>query len=426
MKVFFVTVLAVLLGVGTWLIMKEQGVVPAENRGWPTFSLESVSQVDIKNTKAAFSLIKKTDTWHLRMPGQALEAAVDKDEVKRLLDFLSQNRPLRKLAEPEKNFQGKMAVITVDGDFSIQITGEKDERGVPAVVSNMPGYFLLSSGYAELLGKDRSHYLNDTFFSAVPEKVEQVSFAERDAQWGIKRKNEIFVFTTPFDMALAKVRSEVVDLWLRELLGLRGSGVAAPPVKGRKADIVITITLMEGQKVYLWCWRPLGDEKAWAVSSSYQPFYMQVEEKKITALAKTAFDLLDRTLIDADTARVEKIYVTSHQREFTATRSAGKWQDTTGLNMIGLDMFLWRLRDLQYLEPPVEKLPDTVQGGMQIFGSTAGGESIVDIAFFADQNLPQGRCWAFLGDRAGFYQVNDQLYKDFQGLLPVKNKVKQE
>ena len=83
-----------------------------------------------------------------------------------------------------------------------------------------------------------------------------------------------------------------------------------------------------------------------------------------------------------------------------------------------MDLFIWRLGDMQYLAHPVRNRPEGALLSLSWNIFAADAVPLVGLYFYTDPNLPEGQCWVRLQSESVWYPVSDKLLHDLRARLP--------
>jgi len=147
-----------------------------------------------------------------------------------------------------------------------------------------------------------------------------------------------------------------------------------------------------------------------------------LDQERAALLSASPFALSDRRLLRLDLNRLGRAVLRQDGREIVARRSPEGWTaGGSGVPVTGLDMYLWRLTDVTYIDEPRPDLPAAATPKLSLVLGDEKGEPLVALAFFVSPDLPKGRCLVQVDGKGPYYPADDQVLKDFAGQLPLLN-----
>lgn len=394
---------------------------------WPDVSVKNVSRIDITNSNGAYSLVSDDDHWMVQSALAAPRLA-STERVSRLLRFVSNNKPIRRIwdgPDIEKRFP-VIASVSIDTRLRLEL-GKRDDtgKGVYARRKSDWGAFVLASEYSSVLGRPFHYYVDMRLSSFSPEDVSSVtSKGEGGANWTINRNADGFAFAAPEVMTFAHVLQEDFGLWLHLVATLKASALAIEKPSGDPSRVLVFDTRAGKERLELYAPAKAGER--WCVKTTRQEGYFMLDPSLVDKLNRNAFSLVERRVISFEAARFQRLSIAGDERRFSAIRTKNGWVHENGSTFVtGIDMFLWRLTDLQYEYGPVGALPATASEQMRLFLENEDGARL-GVVFYEDTELPSGRVWAAVHGIQAYYPVDGSLYRDLQGLLTAPNEPSQE
>jgi len=166
---------------------------------------------------------------------------------------------------------------------------------------------------------------------------------------------------------------------------------------------------------------PQGDGDLLFGRSSWHPTGFWVDKERARNLFRMAFDMQWRGVLNFDSSRVERAHIFMQQGNQTLTveKGAAGWLDKdTGRLVQGIDITLWRLKELRIESEPATRLmnPAEPRLTLELFGKEVKPLAVYN--FYVDPRLPAGQCWLRPGQEEVFYPVGTQIIEDLQGHLP--------
>ena len=128
-----------------------------------------------------------------------------------------------------------------------------------------------------------------------------------------------------------------------------------------------------------------------------------------------------RGVLGVDASRIERARVYSVQGNQTLNVDKGPevWVERdTGRQNPGIDITLWRLKELRVEAEPETRLayPAELRLVLELFGKDPKPLSV--FSFYVDPRLPAGQCWLKPGQEEAYYPVGTQIIEDLLGHLP--------
>ncbi|MFW5838145.1 MAG: DUF4340 domain-containing protein, partial [Desulfovibrionaceae bacterium] len=308
----------------------------------------------------------------------------------------------------------------------VELGGLNPSRdGVYATCTLAPNrLLLLDAEYLEHLKRPASHYFDLRLIRAGEQEVESFALSRGgEVMWRIQRENGGYRFLLPERLKQFPAAESEARFYLHNLLTMdagelqleQGNQSLSPLFSvgvelkgGRKAEVnVFREKAVSGQMV-----RRLAN-------STWQPGLFLLSAERVAQLNRTAFDMRQRTIVSVTTAKVTEFTIVHSDQALGAFKNATGWHSRqTKKELLGIDMSLWRLTDLQFEAEPVQQLPATAQTTMTWTLKNSQGEKAARLVFYSDPELPKGRCWLYVDGKNKYYLVSNQLLKDLQGQLP--------
>lgn len=427
-KLLIALALALVVAGGLYLDRRGPDPAPAPRPegAWPEYDSASVRSLSVRCAGASYSLVRRDAGWVLELPGLEPAPLADPAKVGALFDFLAHNKPILRApgASREAFEPGPGApALSVDGAEALALGG-RDESGVGVWARRGPDgpVVLLAREYEDVLCRDPLSYLDLRLLDFATDAVGAVRLEHGDEAWEIARGKNGLAFVAPEGMVRMRVLTEAFDLWLHEMAALKAMGPApAAPDPARRPDVSLIVRPAGpgGRPARLDLYAPQRGDGPWTAAGSRQDAYFLLDRERALKVDRNAFSLVDRRLAALDPGAVDRLVLSAPGRELRAARSGQGWRnESASSTLTGIDMFLWRLTDLQYEYGPVGALPASAEERMRLELFAKDGSGLLDLVFYADTGLPPGQCWVARGGTQGFHPVADQIFKDLQGLLP--------
>ncbi|WP_161781591.1 DUF4340 domain-containing protein [Desulfohalovibrio reitneri] len=402
---------------------------------WPDLSEADLSGFVVENARGRFECVRQEGGWAIRVPGAGVKPRAKSEKVKALLDFLTENKPLRMvgtLGESELDEYGLLeprATFTAHSPLSWELrVGERNPTsdGVYARSSREPdSLLLLDTEFAIVLGRGADHYFDKNLFAFDREKVRALRGRGPDSgAWELRRGGEGdgWVFSAPEKAKGWPVSQTEVDYFLHTL----GTIKAAELLVGRgepagDPSLVVEVELAaDGEEAVqrLTAYPDGGNGPPWLGVSTSQPVPAGLDEQRFEQLNRSAFSLRDRRVITLDLSRVQRMRLDGARADLLAHKGDSVWRDNQGAEIVGLDVLLWRLTDVRYQREPVVELPEGAERALTWELMDEEGERLLKLAFFRDNGLEEGQYWLKNDNTGEFYPVCGGLLKDLTERLP--------
>ena len=426
-----VLLLALCLAAGAVYFVATAGRKAGPGAGdWARANPGDVRQVAVRNEAGAFTLLRSGRDWYMDMPdGSRLRA--DEQKVGGLVRFVGLSRPLQRLGAASGDtvrragLDQPAAEVTLDG-LELRLGGHTpDKAGVYAMSARNRELLVLHPEYAEWLRRGPEFYLDARVLPGAEVEATAVRLTLNGAPaWEVRRRGEKYEFDLPAERREEKVSSHELGLYLHGVAVTRALSLPAEsPGKGMAPLLELTVwsaSSREPQHLALYA-RPAGPAEAprYVGVSSWQPVAFTLDQERVAPLTATPFVLSDRRLLRLDLTRVGQVVLRQDGREFMARRTAEGWT-AGGSNapVTGLDMYLWRLTDVSYLDEPRTERPASAAPKLSLVLGSDKGEPLAALTFFVSPDLPKGRCLVQVGGEGPYYPADDQVLKDLAGQLP--------
>jgi hypothetical protein len=434
-RILILLTAVVLVWVGVYLVsLREEARVVSDDL-WPEIAWEQLTELEVAYGGRSYALIKADDGWRARIKAKRIQPRVRTEAVRSLVEFLSRHQPRRdlgELRESETETYGlkppEAALSLVSGQKVVIRLGARNPSrdGVYAVCSLAPDrLLLLDSGYQEQVKKPARQYFDRRLVVAREQEVRSFGLTRKLGRpaWRIGKQGEQFDFLLPEKLRELPVAESEARFYLHNLLSMEAGELLLDPVEfelhpmfradvqtegGREASVNV---FREQEK--------LGETVRHYANSTWQPGVFLLGVKRVDQLNRTAFNLQRRNVVSLDASAVKSFSIVQNDQALGAVKNATGWRIRNDeKKLLGIDMSLWRLTDLQFEAEPVEQLPETAQRAMAWTLADAQGDQLVRVVFYDDPELPEGLCWLFIDGKDKYFPVSNQLLKDLQGQLP--------
>lgn len=417
-----------------------------EAAGWPPYDLMLTTRVQQETENATLTLERDSGDWFLSSQDQGVRFRADRSRVEALFNFIRTNKPLRRLGNvaeskvPDFGLDNPRSVLTLETDTAWQVRiGARNPSGdgVYAQSSSEPGeVLLLDAGFEKQATHPKGYFQDLRLMDMDPEYVERVR-VEGQATWELTRKEQTMVFAWPQELTTHKVAQPEANMYLHELTSAKGTAYAPQwSPGGRKPDLTVSVWRMAAETPeVLHLYRmdapqqesnpaaPLeGGESGLMAVSSWQTTPLSLEPQTWDKLAKSAFSLRKRSVVDMDTGSLRRMELNAIQGRgylpLEAHKQDAAWESAAGDTLMGMDVMLWRLTDLKYEAEASPRLPEGAVLALTWKLFAKADEPSAVVHFYEDTSLPEGRCWISANGAETYYPVNNELLLDLLAKLP--------
>lgn len=390
---------------------------------WPTPATDEVAEIRLQADGKKFALVSRNGKWVVDLPDVDTDPLADREKVLALMEFVAVNKPVKRLGPLEyPNAYGlhePRAVIAMNGKAEISIGGDSPEGdGVYAKAKDEPQLLLLPLEYVTWLTRKPEYYFDTRLFSFKEQEVRSMALQAWDGDsWEVRAEDGDYEFTSPEDKLGALVSRQEADLLLHTVLTARATDLLLSEPPGPLEELLrITLATKSARETLT----VFSAGQGLVGRSGHQPLPFKLDPDLKGKLDKSAFALTDRRVLDLDLGGISRMRVSRNGRELNVERGDSAWKSADGKpdELLGIDMYLWRLTDLKYVSEPVEVRPKSARHGMTLTLWGKEAEPLAELLFFTDRDLSEDLCWIATSGEGLYYPVSARLYKDLDGLLP--------
>lgn len=425
---------AILVWAGVYVLSlrKDKSDVVADL--WPEISKETLRRLEISYKGRNFTLFKDGGAWRAKVGDAPVQPRVLSDKVDALVDVLSRRKPRRDLGEINLakaegyGLNPPVAQLHLEngrkeGVMLGDLNPSKD--GVYAVCTLAPKrLLLLDADYLDQVKRPAEHYFDMRLIRAGEQEVRSFSLSRDGAtSWSIVKNDSGFSFRSPEGLQNKSVSASGARFYLHNLLSMDVDSLLLAPVNATLTPLfTVSAELDGGRKAQVNVFREQrgkGEKLRRFANSTWQPGLFLLGADRVAQLNKTSFDMRQRKIVSMDTGAVTNFNIVQSDKALGAFKNATGWHSRHDeKSLLGIDMSLWRLTDLQFEAEPAQHLPATAEPAMTWTLKNDKGEQLARIVFYSDPDLPEGRCWLYIDGKSNYYPVSNQLLKDLQGQLP--------
>ncbi|MBU1041775.1 MAG: DUF4340 domain-containing protein [Proteobacteria bacterium] len=436
--VLLLLVLLLALAAGLFLTTQEHRL---GSDVWPSYGLESVQSIEVATRAERYSLAKDSTGWVVRSAGaeaDSLPTPADKVRIEALLSAISHNRPTQSLGQvPESELAGYgfseptvriLLKPSTLGLGEVLLTfGHEAPTGAAlyAQSSHSPGVvFLLDASILHQIDKPAEHYFDYRMLDLHTDEAQRLTVTGASGiQWELERKDDSFFFLRPESLKGSTVSSSEVRLFLHNLSAINADSILVkndhqPPGRPSFTLDILMAKATEPLRLEIF---PQGETEQAFGRSTRHPGGFLLDREKSKTLFRLAFDMQWRGVITYDSARVQsaRIFSVMGNQTLVAENTPNGWEDRDrGRKLAGLDLSLWRLKELRFEAEPVAKLgyPAVQRLALELF--TKDAKMLTSFIFYTDPRLPPEQCWLKVGTEEMYYPVGTQIIEELQGYLP--------
>lgn len=417
-----------------------------EDPSWPRLSLSSLSRVDVFSPEGDFSLVYKDSRWLVENSSTQQSCLADEARITELLESIGNTPPTvhfgryssaegRRLGLDKSKWGITFRNGKVDGPvlWAVTLGNASGSEGGIYARSSLQGdqIYVVDATYKQLMARPLEAYVDSQVVSFSPADIEKVQVeGPGTGVWQVSRGTDSdgFVFSAPEKLLDHAVAQTQMELYLEMLSAMRASCYTEKLLEKLPPPQLKIAVWGKGQKKpeTLEIYHSGSGEQVFLGNSSRQPSLVTLDADKVEKLSLSAFSLRERPVMEADLgeAAVQNIFawVDNEVREIHANKTSRGWWDTeANAEITGLDMVMWRLGALQFVDKPVTERPATAVPLLSWEFLREDGSLLSIIRFLGDSALPAGRCWVNIQGEEAWFPVTKELLDDVMSLLPVEN-----
>lgn len=436
--VYLLLVVLLALGLGLFLSSQEQRLGSGV---WPNYALDSMQSIEIATKGERYALVRESSGWVVRLAGaeaDALPTPADQARIEALLAAIAHNRPTQNLGQATASelagygFSAPQVRIllkpSAPGQPEVLLTiGLETPTGAALYAQSSLApetLFLLDASILHQIDKPAEHYFDYRLLDLNTDEAQHLTVSGATSiQWELERKDDSFVFLRPDALKGSTVSSSEVRLFLHNLQAIGADSILSKNDRqptGRPSFTLDILMPRATEPLRLEVF-PAGEAEQVFGRSSRLPAGFLIDRDKARNLFRLAFDMQWRGVMTFDSARVEsaRIYAVQGNQTLVAEKTASGWEDREhGRKVAGLDMALWRLKELRFEAEPASRLayPAVQRLTLELFAKDS--KLLTTYTFYADPRLPADQCWLKVGAEETYYPVGNQIIEELQGYLP--------
>lgn len=400
------------------------------NASWFTQPSEVVEKIDLLNNSGHFSFIREKGRWFVLFNGKKCLARQD---VIELLFTKLREMPPQNCAEvePQKildyGLDNPKIRITLSGkDLWHLGIGRSAVSGEVFYARRGDGQVcMVTPEVVSLIDQPVATFIDSRLVAIPSDSITKIRMQGEDTgTWEFERTDNGFTFSYPEALMKHAVNQNSAELFIHTLVTGGASCESAETLLGAVADFSISVW-QEGssEPTTLVIFKRDEETGSFKAKDSRQPEPIKLSEGLVKQLKTTAFALQEKPIFDVNVGEAVKQTLTridgKQVRNITITKTAEGWvDDLTNRELTGMDLFIWRLGEMQYQSLPVRNRPESALLSLSWNIYAAEGIPLVELYFYSDPELPEGICWVRLQRESVWYPVSSQLLRDLRARLP--------
>lgn len=428
------------LGVGFFLYQQEQRLAMSI---WPDYSIDAVKSIEVATRQERYTLLREGSGWVVRLEGAEADAPpipADPARIEALLAAISHNRPGQMLEQSAAadnaatgldapTVQILLTPVSADDREARLTLGHETPTGAALYVHSSlapEAVFLLDASVLHHFDKPAEHYFDPRLLDVRGEDVQRLTlYSSHGMQWDMERKDDTFHFVTPASMQGTTVTASEVRLYVHNLTAIGADVILTKPdrqVTGKPVCSIEMLLPKAAAPLRLELFAPLDADQVYGRSTRHPSGFL-IDREKARSLVRQAYDMQWRGVVNFDSSRVEgaRIYSVMNNQTLQVDKNPSGWEERdTGRKVSGIDMTLWRLKELRFEAEPVSRLGYPAAQRLEFDLLTKDGKVLSSFTFFTDPRLPADQCWLKVGAEEMYYPVTSQLLEDVQGYLPAR------
>ncbi|MDR3641344.1 MAG: DUF4340 domain-containing protein [Humidesulfovibrio sp.] len=428
------------LGIGYFLFQQEQRLALGV---WPEYTIDAMQSIEVATRKERYTLTHEPTGWVVRLDGadaDAVPVPADVSRIEALLADITHNRPRQTLdltaggGTPQLGFDSPAVQILLkpaSSDFRVaRITlGHETPTGAALYAHSSlapDSVFLLDASVLHHFDKPSDYFFDSRLLDVRGEDVQRLTLiGGHGVQWDMERKDDLFSFIEPENLKGTTLTASEVRLYVHNLTAITADVILTKPdrqMTGKPAFVIEMLMPKTNAPQRLELFAPLDADQVYGRSSRHPGGFL-IDKEKAKNLIRQAYDMQWRGVVNFDSTKVEgaRIFSVSNNQTLQVEKSPTGWEERdTGRKVSGIDMTLWRLKELRFEAEPVAKLGYPAAQRLELDLLSKDAKVLSTFTFFTDPRLPADQCWLKVGSEEMFYPVTSQLLEDVQGYLPVR------
>ncbi|MEZ0576057.1 DUF4340 domain-containing protein [Halodesulfovibrio aestuarii] len=400
------------------------------NASWFTQPSEAVKKIELINNSGHFSFIREKGRWFVLFSGKKCLAR--QDVIEKLFTKLREMPPQNCAeVEPEKildyGLDNPKIRITLSGKALWHLgIGRSAVSGEVFYARKGDGQVcLVTPDVVTMLDQPVATFIDSRVIAIPSSQITRIRMqGEGTGTWEITRSDDGFRFSYPETLVMHAVNQNSAELFIHTLVNGGASCESTEELVGAVADFSISVW-QDGSSdpTTLVIFKREDGEGGYKAKDSRQPDPVELSSQLVKQLKVTAFALQEKPIFNVNVGEAVKQTLTridgKEVRNITIAKTMEGWvDDLTNQELTGMDLFIWRLSDMQYVSLPVRNRPETALLSLSWNIYAAEGVPLVELYFYTDPELPEGVCWVRLQRESVWYPVSSKLLLDLRARLP--------
>jgi len=400
------------------------------NAPWFTQPSEVVDTIELTNNSGHFSFIREKGRWFVLFNQK--KCLAQQEVIERLLSKLREAPPLNCTEiEPKKileyGLDNPKIRITLSGKNLWHLgIGNAALSGEVFYAKKGDGQVcMVSPEYITLLDQPVAKFIDSRLIAIPPEKIVSIRMQGKETgTWQIVRSDDGFTFSHPTSLVKHAVNQTTAELLIHNLVTGGASYESTDMLVGAVADFSISVWQEDNNvPTTLVVFKRGTDEEQYRAKDSRQPDPIEISPELVKQLKVTSFMLQEKPILNVPISEaIKQTLVRVDDREvqnITITKTDNGWvDDLTNQELTGMDLFIWRLGQLQYEATPVRNRPKNAVLSLSWDIYAAEDRPLVELYFYTDPALPKGNCWVRFQRESVWYPVSGKLLRDLRARLP--------
>ncbi|SIN90997.1 DUF4340 domain-containing protein [Halodesulfovibrio marinisediminis] len=400
------------------------------NASWFTQPSEVVEKINLLNNSGHFSFVREKGRWFILFNGKKCLARQDvieslftklremppqncaEVEPEKILDYGLDNPKIRITLSGKNIWHLGIGHSTASGEIFYARKGDGQVCMVPPEIVN-------------LLDQPVATFIDSRLLAVPADRITKIRMqGESTGTWEIERSDDGFTFTYPEALKKHTVNQKSADLFIHTLVNGGASCESNEKLLGAVADFSISVWQKgSSEPTTLVVFKRDDDKDEYKAKDSRQPDPVELSSGLVNQLKVTAFALQEKPIFDVNVGEAVKQKLSridgKQVRNITITKTTEGWvDDLTNQELTGMDLFIWRLGELQYQSLPVRNRPESALLSLSWNIYAAEGVPLVELYFYTDPELPEGISWVRLQRESVWYPVSSKLMRDLRARLP--------
>lgn len=436
--------MAVIVFVAFFSHLLKRDVIVGKDYLWEFFSSKTVLNLELETSSGFYVLLKDKDHWFVKLSkgNDEFRFRADSAKIVELFEFMASEKPKYSKVYDDFNTVRFMSFGFDRSDNRIRLNRSRSDgpgRSVLIMLGKMENperatgvyawspqtadrLYLLPIGWIHELDHPARFYFDQRLFGVNEKKIAGVFLSGPEGKrLELVRNDGVFSFLGADESKGATVDQTAVKLYLHKLATLKALSLEDVKLTGEDEFwLDIEVRDEDGNVENLKLYRSKERPDKIVGRSTWQPEPFSLTMEGAEQLSRTMFEFLDRHVVRLETGKVRFFRMVFGDQTFEGEKTETGWVEKgRDKEILGIDMSIWRLKELESVAEPSGSLPASAQWTMtcELFYDE---NEATTLTFYLDPTLPAGQCWLKPGGEEVYYPVSSQLLKDLQGQIPSK------